>query len=213
MQFLGPYDVIAVSKTCKALSQHARSDMCWQRLVQNNIPGVKIESPSPCRTYRELYVAHNPHWFLTKYKIWFADYFVLGKIIICRYDPRRGCIEGYRLLAEKEETTFDPWEADDEVLIHSFTPRPRLHMDKPVLHFDPISVESLITSRRYWGPTLRFASETPMRIDEDRHPHAVFSNFIPARPWPEQDLDNIDYWPPKAVPARHRVRIGDEEGD
>jgi hypothetical protein len=208
MQRLAPYDLVAVSQTCRALLQYARTDMCWQRHVQNNVPGVKLESPSPCKSYRELYITHHPRWFLPKYKIWFSDFFLLGKVIICRYNPRSGSIEGYRLLAEKDTTTFDPWETDDRVLIHSFTPRPRLHKDKPILEFDAIEQES---SARARGKAKGFLSEIPMRIAEERQPQ-MFSNFMFARTRPEEDIRNGQCWPPTTIPARHRVQVAHDDG-
>ena len=165
LTFLGPIDLVSLSSTCRLLSAHAGSDLSWQRHVQDNVPGVRLTSPSPCSTYRELYIAHDPHWFLSKYKVWFCDNFLTGKIIIARYDPRRGCIEGYRLVAERPTPTFDPWEADDEVLIHSFNPRCRLHLDQPVLQLDALPLESLATSssnarlaHRYAEPSMHFLS-------------------------------------------------------
>ena len=150
-----------MSSTCRLLSTHARSDLSWQRHVQENVPGVRLTSPSPCNTYRELYIAHDPHWFLTKYKVWFCDYFLTGKLIITRYDPRRGCIEGYRLLAERPRPTFDPWEADDEVLIHSFNPRCKLHLDQPVLQLNALPFEPLATSSSNARSAHRYADPRP----------------------------------------------------
>ena len=206
LQFLGPQDLVVVSKTCKFLAEHAKSDLHWQRHVQDNVPGVKIMSPSPCNTYRELYKAHDSRWFVTKYKIWFADYFLTGKVIICRYDPRRGCIEGYRLLAEKDQTTFDPWDEDDEVLIHSFTPRSRVHIDQPVLQLDAINPEAQLLSKRHQGSAQKYSDEVPMHIGEDRNPHGVFSNFMLARP--AELYPGMPFWPPDTIPASHRVRTG-----
>ena len=146
--FLSPLDLVAISATCRRLAVSSKSDLVWQRHVQKNVPGTRVTSPYPCKTFRELYISHDPHWFLTKYKVWFCDYFLTGKIIIIRYDPRRGCIEGYQLIAEREPPTFVPWEIDDEVLIHSFNPECRLHKDLPVLQLDVPKTEDLIPRPR-----------------------------------------------------------------
>ncbi len=177
LSFLGPIDLVNMSSTCRLLSSHSMSDLSWQRHVQENVPGIHITSSSPCSTYRELYISHDPHWFLTKYKVWFCDYFLTGKIIIARYDPRRGCIEGYRLVATKPPPTFDPWEADDEVLIHSFEPECKLHLEQPVLQLDALSLESLMASSGVSKPEHRFSAETPMRITDPNH-RGVFSNLL-----------------------------------
>ncbi|KAF4630679.1 hypothetical protein G7Y89_g7457 [Cudoniella acicularis] len=208
LRYLGPFELASISSTCRLLVTRAKSDLCWQRHVQENIPGVQVTSPSPCNSYRELYISHDPHWFLTKYKIWFCDYFLTGKIIISRYDPRRGCIEGYRLVAERPPPTFDPWEADDEVLIHSFTPHCRLHLEQPVLHLDALRLESLIASSGKSTGIQRFNAETPMRIDERNH-NGVFSNFLLARS--VEVRPNMHLWPPPTIPAQQRVRNASQE--
>ncbi|KAH8816493.1 F-box domain-containing protein [Xylogone sp. PMI_703] len=209
LRYLGPIDLVSVSRTCRLLNSHGKSDLPWQRLVQENVPGVQLASPAPARTFRELYIAHDPHWFLTKYKVWFSDYFLTGKIIIVRYDPRRGCIEGYRLVAERPPPTFDPWDFDDEVLIHSFEPKARLHLDQPVLQIDaelpqPNEDPSGKGKGRPRGPNPpRFGSEISMPIHERSH-YGVRSNFFHARRVPE--MPNMSLWPPPTIPARHRVR-------
>lgn len=206
--FLGPLELALISSTCRLLSRHSKSDLCWQQHVQENVPGLELNSPAPCKTYRELYIAHDPHWFLSKYKIWFCDYFLTGKMILARYDPRRGCIEGYHLVSERLNPTYEPWEADDEVIVHSFTPNCKLHMAQPVLHLDALPTESLMASVGSSGPTQRLSAETSMRIN-DRNHHGVFSNFLLARPVEERP--GMALWPPEIIPARSRVRNASQE--
>ncbi|KAK0113607.1 hypothetical protein ONS96_014462 [Cadophora gregata f. sp. sojae] len=205
LSYLGPLDLVCVSRTCRVLSEQSKSDLSWQRHVQDNVPGVRLESPFPCKTFRELYIAHDPHWFLPRYKVWFCDIYLTGKLIITRYDQSTGVIEGYRLIAERPTPTFDPWEADDEVLIHSFTPRCHLHMDQPVLRLDALSLESLMSTSGQTNPEHRFSAEIPMRMPERNH-RGVFSNFLHTRPVEERA--NMELWPPATIPARHRVRNG-----
>ncbi|OWP04078.1 F-box domain-containing protein [Marssonina coronariae] len=209
LSFLGPIDLVAVSSTCKFFAAHAKSELAWQRHVQDNIPGVSLTSPYPCKTYRELYISHDPHWFLPKYKVWFCDYFLTGKLIITRYDPRKGSIEGFRLVAERPNPTFVPWEYDDQVLIHEFEPQCRLHMDQPVLQLDAVSQESLMDASEQTSAAQRFRAEIPMRITERSH-RGVFSNFILTRPVEERP-SNMQLWPPSIVPARHRVHNASQE--
>lgn len=208
LSFLGPLDLVFVSSTCRCLSRHAKLDRAWQKHVQENIPGVVIKSPYPCASYRELYIAHDPHWFLPKFKVWFSDYYLTGKIILTRFDPRRGCIEGYRLVAERPPPTFDSWESDDEVVIHSFEPKCRLHMDQPVVQLDALSLESLMSSTSWTKSSHRFTAEIPMRLHE-RHHHGVFSNFLLTRS--VQEYPNMQMWPPCTIPSRHRVRNASQE--
>lgn len=202
ISFLKPLDLASLSQTCHQLASHSNSDLAWQRHVQSNVPGLRITSPYPCATFRELYLRHDPHWFLPKYKIWFSDYFLTGKVILARYDPRRGCIEAYRLLAERPVPSFDPWEVDEDVVIHSFDPKCRLHLDQPIIHLD-VQSRNKLTGRGDWGS---IRTETPMTMGS-RSPNSVFSNFLLAKPVsPEAIEPDMQIWPPLTIPARHRVR-------
>jgi hypothetical protein len=199
--FLSPSDLIAIAVTCRRLREHGQKDLNWYQHVQDSVPGFTIKSPAPCATYRDLYMAHDPYWFLPKYKIWFCDYFLTGKLIIVRYDPRRGCIEGYRLVAERKPTEFEPWEFDDEVIIHSFEPKVQLHKDLPVLQLD-------MPSESFSGTQLenqerRFAPEIPMPIN-DRSRRGTYSNLLLARA--VEQRPNMALWPPDIIPAKHRIR-------
>ncbi|GKT41404.1 uncharacterized protein ColSpa_01585 [Colletotrichum spaethianum] len=153
--------------------------------------------------------AHDPRWFLPKYKIWFCDRDLMGKMIVVRYDQRRGCIEGYQLLAVSNRTTYQHWPADNSVVIHAFEPRVKLHLDKPVLQFHARSLEDNEDSTGILGN--RFLPEIPMVIDD--RSDAMFSNFLMARPLDtatatsrmEAPFPYGNVWPPPAIPARHRV--------
>ncbi|CAJ2499762.1 Uu.00g026150.m01.CDS01 [Anthostomella pinea] len=213
--FLSPIELATASLVCHALRQHAIADIQWQRHVLSNLPGNKIASPYPCQTWYELYTAHDPYWFLTKHKLWFCDRELAGQMVIVRYDERRGCIEGYQLVAARNRNGSEPWLADSSVHIHYFEPRVNLHLDKPVLQFDANSLENLLRNSSSPGkPSKRFRqffAEQPMRYDHGTDPR--FSNFLLARPLSESAVvDRMDkqfpyghVWPPPAIPARHRV--------
>ncbi|EJT71680.1 F-box domain-containing protein [Gaeumannomyces tritici R3-111a-1] len=134
LSYLSPVDLSATSQTCRILHTRATSDFHWQALVQAHVPGGKVTTPYPCESFRDLWVAHDPRWFLPKYKIWFSGHDLTGKLILVRYDQRRGCIEGYQLLAVSSETSYKHWEANNDVIIHSFEPTINLHLDRPVIH-------------------------------------------------------------------------------
>ncbi|KAK4187497.1 hypothetical protein QBC35DRAFT_498686 [Podospora australis] len=133
LSYLSPTDLSAVSATCRTLYNHATSDHLWQALVQDNVPGVRVKSPYPHDNFRDLYQAHDPHWFLTKHRIWFSDSNFTGRLVVVRYDQRRGCIEGYQLVAVSTKRSTQTWEADEQVTIHSFEPHVQLHLDKPII--------------------------------------------------------------------------------
>jgi hypothetical protein len=130
---LAPLDLAAVSSTCRDLHKIATGDLFWREIVQANVPGVKVKSPYPCPSFRHLYVAHELRWFLPKYKIWFCDSGLTGKLVVARYDPRTGNIEAYRLLGISTSSTVYPWPLDDDVNVHQFEPTVKLHLDRPTV--------------------------------------------------------------------------------
>ncbi|KAL2163320.1 hypothetical protein VTH06DRAFT_5377 [Thermothelomyces fergusii] len=130
---LAPEDLCRVSGTCRALYAHATDDRLWRAHVQANVPGQEVTSSYPFGSFRELYAALDPHWFVTKYKFWFSDTGLPGRMIVARYDQRRGCIEGYQLLAHNQTSSFHAWHAHGDTILSSFSPKVKLHLDNPAL--------------------------------------------------------------------------------
>lgn len=233
LSYLSPYDLVSLSLTTHVLRAHSLADHLWQSLVQSNVPGIKLTTPSPCASFRELYIAHDPRWFLTRYKVWFCDRDLTGKLVIIRYDERRGVIEGYQLLANRpivSTSTSHQSLSEQELVIHEFEPELKLHLDKPVLQMRADSLENAIrmtTGRSSAAdhasasvPTPvhvnRFSAETPMPLD-NRFTDNMFNTFMLARSLPdslasERQLLPFPYgntWPPPAIPADTRVSAGD----
>ncbi|KAJ4182355.1 hypothetical protein NW755_010404 [Fusarium falciforme] len=211
LSYLSPLELIGVSETCRELREHALSDVLWHPLVQENVPDVTLTSPHPCNSYHELYVAHDRLWFLPRHKIWFCDRDLTGRVMLVRYDPRRGCIEGYQLLAARGRPDYFQWEGHPNVVIHDFNPQVRLHLDKPILQFHA-NVETDV-SRFFSRPDAnRYADEMPMAL-EDRV-DGMFSNFMLAHELERDISDEMisgrfpysQVWPPPAIPSDHRTR-------
>ncbi|KAL2151182.1 hypothetical protein VTH82DRAFT_6280 [Thermothelomyces myriococcoides] len=134
LPYLGPEDLCRVSETCRTLYTYATNDRLWRAFVQENVPGQEVTSSYPFGSFRELYAALDPHWFVTKYRFWFSDTGLPGRMIVARYDQRRGCIEGYQLLAHNQNSSFHPWHAHGtNTLISNFNPKVKLHLDNPAL--------------------------------------------------------------------------------
>ncbi|KAI0539567.1 hypothetical protein GGR58DRAFT_500005 [Xylaria digitata] len=210
ISYLTPFELAGLSLVCRKLSCHATSEIHWQRHVLLNLPRNPITSPYPCKTWRELFMAHNQYWFLTKKKLWFCDRSLTGHMVIARYDERRGCIEGYQLLATRCQEGSAPWLADPTVQIHHFVPDIKLHLDRPILQFNVDSLENLM--RRSLPPPAarRFFPEHPIRYSQKSDPR--FSTFMLTKPLEERDIDHTAsrfpygmIWPPPTIPAAHRV--------
>lgn len=168
LSYLDPIELVSVSLVNHLLHAHAIADHLWQKIVQSNVPGVKLTTSYPCASFRELYAAHDPHWFLTKYKIWFCDGDLTGKLVIARYDERRGVIEGYQLLATtavEESHNHSKSLSEQDLVIHEFEPQMNLHLDRPVLQLRADSLENAIraTSRKASTPSIKglLASTAP----------------------------------------------------
>lgn len=214
LSYLSPLELAAASLVCQTLNQHANEEIHWQHHVLENLPGNKISSPYPCQSWRELYKAHDPHWFLTKYKVWFCDRDLTGHIIVARYDKRRGCIEGYRLLGIRSREGSEAWATNSDVQIHAFEVTVKLHLDKPVLQLNPRHGEGLSDQDEVEGgtPPRTFCPEQPMSKLNTSDPR--LSNFLLAKVVDDDivfDLMNGPFpygymWPPPSIPADHRVR-------
>ena len=145
-------------------------------------------------TWRDLYVAHHPYWFLVRHKIWFGDVPNIGTIILVRYNPHVGCIEGFRLIAEHGAHTFDLWQHNPNVIIHTFNPKVSLWLEDPVINFDYVSDI----------PDNRLQKEVTMNTGSA---HNICSMISLCQPIPKQRQDpSMALWPPSIIPSVQRVR-------
>ncbi|MBE7180257.1 MAG: F-box protein, partial [Terriglobus roseus] len=137
LSFVTPLDLLRVSLTSHQLHAHAQGDALWAPHVNAQL-AHPLASPAPSPSFRALYAAHHPYWFLTRHRVWFADTPHTGKLLLARYSAQRGCIEAYSLNAERGHgyRTFQFWEHDREVIIHTFHPTVALDLNQPALRLD-----------------------------------------------------------------------------
>ena len=143
---------------------------------------------------------HYPHWFLTRHKIWFGNEPATGKLLIARYDSRRGRIEAYRLVAEQDVGLISNWTYDPNVSIHHFEPRVRLHVENPPIRLDPQRQHAVkvIGGRKVLNP------ET--RMDIPSTGQGIFAELLLARQiHPDREMMYEQLWPPGTIPATQRV--------
>ena len=195
LAFLPAVDLAGLSRTSHLLRSHAHNDLLWMQFVRDDIPNHdQVLSPSPAKSWRDLYIAHHPYWFLVRHKVWFADLPNTGTIILARYNHRLGCIEGYRLIAEHGAHTFDLWQHNPDVIIHTFNPKVRLWLEDPVIKLD------------YTDSThgKRFQNELGMPTNST---HGVCSMISLCQPIPKQlQHPSMALWPPSIIPSVQRVR-------
>ena len=201
LRHLPPTALLAASATCHLLRSHTENDLLWAEFVQQNLP-VRLRQPFHYKTWRELYIAHHPYWFLPKHKIWYSDKAntgstLVGQVVLGRYDHRTGCIEAYRLVAEPGPNIFEMWERNNEVIIHVFNPKISLFLDDPVVRMQPGA----------HPPGGRLQQEILMQREPDRSLHGIRSMVFLTRPIArELQTSSMALWPPSTLPATQRVR-------
>ncbi|KAA8647419.1 uncharacterized protein ATNIH1004_006112 [Aspergillus tanneri] len=191
LSHLSALDLTRASATCRSFAEHAANDLLWADLINSYLP-TKIHDPGPFDSFRSLYVAHHPCWFIPQKKIWFSDTAHTGNLILARYDHRRGVIEAYRVIAERRSHQFQVWDWNSDVLIQSFHPKARLWLDDPVLFLKNPRGE-----QRYLNGETRM----PMAL-ETQHVFNAFSLCSAENP---SDPDPNKLWPPPLIPSDHRT--------
>ncbi|KAL2013252.1 hypothetical protein VTN00DRAFT_777 [Thermoascus crustaceus] len=197
LSHLSARDLACASATCHTLFEHGRNDLLWADLVNSNLP-FKIQDPGPFDCFRKLYIAHNPFWFLPRNKIWFSDAEHTGNLILTRYDNRRGVIEGYRVVAEKQSHQFQEWEWDPEVIIQTFNPQVRLWLDDPVILLKH-SASAPPKRRQYLHGEIRMPM--PLEMQHVYNSFSLCARKIPA----DQEIPPDRQWPPLTIPSSNRV--------
>ena len=196
LSFLPPVSLAHVLQTSNQLRSHASNELLWMRLVKENVPPeTPLPSPAPANSWRELYTAHHPYWFLTRNKIWFSDAAHLGGLVIARYDYRRGCIEAYPLVARAGWTKYmvESWEYNPAVRIHPFNPEINLLLDDPVIKLG-------LNRKAAKQPS----SEVEMQTGRTPGISSMLS-LCTAMPALRQD-PRMSLWPPSSIPSSERIR-------
>ncbi|TKA82967.1 hypothetical protein B0A55_01560 [Friedmanniomyces simplex] len=212
--YLEPLDLASIALTCKILSTHSYDDRIWQPLINRNLP-EPISEPAPLKTFRELFTAHHPYWFLAKRRLWFSDGEHQGKLVAARYEPKTGCIAAYTVAAQRGRHTLEFWEKDHEVIIHSFSPKIMLDLGKPVLKLDVDNVKtddqpSNEPSDRAYAPPSRYSKEIMMETAAEA---GLYSSFMLCRTLPKSAIhDGTAIWPPLRLPTPTHVRNDTSNG-
>lgn len=200
--YLSASDLACLGATSWTLVDHASNDLLWAKLVNERLP-APIQNSGPFRSFRRLYLAYHPCWFIPQHKIWVADNENTGMLIIARYDNLRGVIEAYQVVAERGTPQFQIWISHPEVIIQSFEPSVYLGLDDdPVLFLNDPNPSSRT------APIQSIQSAT----DEKRMPIAsnvqhiykslsLCSALSLRGPWVNPDV----LWPPQIIPSKART--------
>lgn len=199
LSYLCAQDLSRVSMTCRTLAEHGVYDPLWAGLVNSHLP-IPVQDSGPFASFRRLYLAHSPYWFIPQHKVWFADNEQTGNIVVARYDNRRGVIEAYRLLADRgSETQFHFWQSNSDVIIPSFDPTVGLWMDDPVLLLKDPDQSCPI------APVQSCKGERRMSMAAEAH--HVFSSILLCSEQRDETrpMENGKVWPPLTIPSSTRI--------
>ncbi|KAK0385118.1 hypothetical protein NLU13_7596 [Sarocladium strictum] len=211
LEILEPLELVPVSATCRLLRKHAISDVHWQRHVQDNVPVVTVTSPSPMKSFHELYALHHQLWFLPKYKIWFCDLERTGRLIIARFNPAKASIEAYQLVVACTSKTYQQWAADPPVVIHKFEATTGLHKARPILFFAPGCGHNASNYKRS-AKANPFFNEIPIPLDD--RSEGIHNCLSRARALDDETVQGSlqtqfpyhNIWPPPTIPARDYIQ-------
>ncbi|EEP77471.1 conserved hypothetical protein [Uncinocarpus reesii 1704] len=201
--YLPSLSLVSLSATCQFLREHANNELLWAALVNSNLH-APLDCPAPFESFRSLYAAHYPFWFLVRKRIWFSDVHNTGKLILVRYNASRGRIEGFRIVASNSFRQFQIWPVNASVIINSFDPDVSLWLDDPVILLNK-NVASTFTS----NPTTR---QWEVQMPMDLESQGVFSSFLFCdKRSPRPDMCPSSVWPPSRIPTDERVWIPESE--
>jgi hypothetical protein len=197
--YLPPQSLVSLARTCRRLQDLSNNDTLWANLLRPNIPAEDFPTNAyPSSSFRDLYITHHPYWFVPRSRIWISDEPHIGRVMIARYDPRRGCVEGYRLLAERTPSVAIFWPHEPSVVIHSFRPRVHLWLDDPILKL-PHDIVPFNTRQGWW--------EAEIKMSVGRPGHNTSASFFLAKNIPPQlQSSQMSLWPPPTIPNMPRVR-------
>ncbi|CAI7586992.1 unnamed protein product [Penicillium glandicola] len=199
--YLSAPDLACLGATCRVLVDHASKDLLWANLVNDRLPSP-IHNPGPFGSFRRLYLAYHPCWFIPQHKIWFADNEHTGMLIIARYDESRGVIEGYQVVAERGNPQFQIWISNPEVMIQSFEPSVHLALDDPVLFLKDPTPSSRTAPIQCCQSTSE-ERRMPMASDA-RHIYTSLSFCSVFTPRETYVKPNV-LWPPRTIPTNART--------
>lgn len=208
LSYLEPLDLADVAQACRTLYRHSYDDLLWEPLVNRNSEN-QIKESYPLKSFRELFIAHHPHWLLTRNRIWFGDSMPSGKLLICRYEPATGSISGYTVTATRGNHTLQAWEKNRHVIIHSFNPEISLDLCRPMVNLEIESPKTADESderpteeNHHQRP--RYNNETLMDTSTDP---GLYASFMLCRTLPEIAIsEGTQVWPPLRFPADTRTR-------
>jgi hypothetical protein len=132
VSYLDPQSLARAASVSHQFQELAYSDELWKTFVNSYLP-TPIESCKPAPSFRRLFIAFHPYWFIPKFRFWLSDEYPRGQLIIAQFNPTLLCIEAWAVVADWENSRYRPWSVDAGVMIHESDMR--AHVDRQHLIF------------------------------------------------------------------------------
>lgn len=197
-------DLLNITLVCRLLHKHALEDVLWQPFVQNSIH-TPASSPAPCSSYRALWSAFRPYWFMTRHKLWVADTRHHGRLVVARYEPRTGAIEAYAVTVQQGAHTFGLLNWNGSIIYHTFNPKVQIDLNRPILS---ISVADAQAASAYGSN--RYATELLMNSRSGQPNQPSSSVFLTRALPPHLTASNTAVWPHRNLPTPNNDRVRNE---
>jgi hypothetical protein len=213
LAYLEPRDLDRLAVTCRAFYELATSDELWKPFIEENTPGAYIASPHPFSRWRDLWHAHDPHWFLPRNVLWFGDQPLCGQLVVVRLDQLSGTIIGCPVVVERSQRRQLAWQRElslaenglaetHHITISKWTPIVQVHTDHENVKL-----------------------ETPVERDTFGNCQPLSSGFSAQTYMPTKTLPCMlqlaktfrgsstrnSTWPPDTIPADEYVETGGPE--
>jgi hypothetical protein len=130
--YLNPQSLARTAAVSHQFQELAYSEILWKTFVNSYLPDP-IESCKPAPSFRLLFIAFYPYWFIPKFRFWLSDEQPHGQLMIAHFNTALLCIEAWAIAANREDGEHRPWSVDPKVIIRESDVR--VHVDENHLVF------------------------------------------------------------------------------
>lgn len=208
LAFLQPTDLAVIAQVCRRLYTESYEESYWHREISSYFQSP-IPKPTTTNSFRELYIAHHPNWFLVRNRVWFGDSEPSGKLLVARYDELTGSINAYTVLAMKQTHSWTEIDIGHSgAILHTFDPEIALDLHRPVLKLNIDSPKADPPNEQLGNrkPTPQSIYGREILMDTATE-SGLYSSFMLCRALPQVAItESTMVWPPQRFPAVCRTR-------
>lgn len=132
ISYLGPESLARAAAVSHQFRELAYSEDLWKTLINSYLP-EPIETCKSAPSFRRLYIAFHPYWFIPKFRFWLSDEEHNGQLVFAQFNTNLLCIEAWPVVGYREHSEKPSSNIDAEVTIRR--PDVRVHVDEHQLIF------------------------------------------------------------------------------